>query len=652
MVAGRGEIAVRIFDTLRQMGIATVAVYTATDAGALHARQADERFLLRGDNLTETYLDIRKLIGIALESGVDAIHPGYGFLSEEPEFAKAVREAGLIFIGPGEDAIRLMGNKAEARMLAGKLGIPVIEGVTGNLESLDRQAGKLGYPLLVKAAAGGGGKGMRRVESAEQLSEALEATRREAGSYFGNPEVYLEKLLPSPRHIEVQLLGDQHGQLISLYERECSLQRRHQKVIEESPAPNLSAELRRQLVQAAIALGSHIGYYSAGTVEFLVQGKDFFFLEMNTRIQVEHPVTEMITGIDMVREQIRIASGQPLSFSQDEVSIHGHAIEARVYAEDPQNDFRPCPGKVLMHKLPTGDGLRIDTSLDGPGEISSLFDPMISKVICHASGRETARKKLIRYLKDYVILGITTNQQYLLELLSSASFVQGKSHTGQSRASTKKTGAKSEKVLLTNRLLAVAFLFANGHKRKQGQSAWQRIGFWRLLPQPSLLVNGKVIKLRLVYYTHDHLGTDDAPPTSYRLIMCNDYRMQIEVGGSVHILYYLSVNGALLFQYNGFAIRVSPERYLTREILSAINENPVLEGEHLVRSPMHGKVVRICVDPGKQVNRGDTLLILESMKMENKIAATAKAFVKKIEVNEGDMVEDNAPLICLSNKVR
>ncbi len=652
LVANRGEISVRIFNTLHQMGICTVAVYADGDAEALHARIAMERHLLKGNTLAETYLNAAQLIEVAKSCDADAIHPGYGFLSENPDFAQAVTDAGLVFIGPTAEAIRKMGNKKEARAIAKKIGIPLAEGAEGSNEMLIEKARQIGYPVMVKAAAGGGGKGMRIVQAEAQLTEVLEATQREALNYFGNPDIYIEKFLPNPRHIEVQILADKHGQVLSLWERECSLQRRHQKIIEEAPAPNLTNTLRNNLYEAARKLAKHIQYESAGTVEFLVQDDQFFFLEMNTRIQVEHPVTEMITGIDIVKEQINIATGRPLSFQQRDVSLHGHAIEARLYAEDPDKNFLPSPGNVLLHKAPSGKRLRIDSALDGPAAISSLYDPMISKVIFHGGSRETARKKLIQHLKNYVIFGVKTNTSYLVELLSSKPFIDGKTHTRlideSSEIFTKSCNTKD----LDKQLLAMAYMFINTPDHIDQKDTWQHIGHWRLIPTANLLINGEPFNQDYFYHTPFEMSIKNSNDvTHFRLLEQGDHKMLIEVGGTTHTVYFLAINGEVLFQVNGVANTVQPVRYLGKDILSEINENPVLEGESLIKAPMHGTVIKVLVKEDDIVNKGDTLLILESMKMENKISATAKAYVKNVYIKAGDIVANNSPMIQLTNKL-
>ncbi len=652
LVANRGEIAVRIFRTLHQMGIVTVAVYPEADSAALHVREADERILLRGNTLADSYLNIDRIVEAARESGADAIHPGYGFLAENHLFAKAVREAGLVFIGPSEEAIELMGHKTRARKLAKKLGIPVIEGTTGSAGELMTAAEKLGYPLMVKAAAGGGGKGMRIVESASSLEETLEMTQREAGNYFGNPEVYLEKYLENPRHIEVQLLADHHGNIVSLFERECSIQRRHQKIIEEAPAPGIPDSLRNKLMDSARILAEDIGYTNAGTVEFLLDGTDYFFLEMNTRIQVEHPVTEMVTGIDIVREQVNIATGMPLSFTQDEVRLNGHAIEARIYAEDPIRDFVPSPGRVRLHQTPSGRGLRIDRSLDGQGEVNGMFDPMVSKVIFHAYNRETARKKILEHLRNYVILGIQTNIAYLIRLLESPAFTAGEVNTSMTRQISARQSSNHDSPVQFDSLITLAYLFSHTNGRDR-INIWQQIGYWRLIPEVKLRINNETVDKRFMYHSPRQISIrEDGRYVRCSLLSREAHRMLLEIEGILHTVYFSADNGEIMFHYGGNTGRVSPPKYMDRETLGHLNENPELEGDSMVRSPMQGTVIKVMVNAGETVNKGDTLMILESMKMENKVSATAKAIVKSVHAKAGEVVADNAPLILLTGNLR
>ncbi len=490
---------------------------------------------------------------------------------------------------------------------------------------------------------------MRIADSAKALKETLEMTQREAGNYFGNPEVYLEKYLENPRHIEVQLLADHHGNIVSLFERDCSIQRRHQKIIEEAPAPGLTESLRNRLQESARILAEHIGYTNAGTVEFLVDGTDHFFLEMNTRIQVEHPVTEMVTGIDIVREQVSIATGMPLSFTRDEVSLKGHAIEARIYAEDPAREFLPSPGRVVLHQTPAGRGLRIDSSLDGQGEVNGMYDPMISKVIFHAYNRETARKKLLEHLRNYVILGIKTNIAYLIKLLESPAFVSGELNTSMTKQITGRPESNHESPVQFDSLITLAYLFSHTNGGDL-TSVWQQIGYWRLIPEVKLLIDNEAVEKRFMYHSpHEISITENGHYIKCRMLSRNDHMMRLEIGGVLHAIYFSADNGEIIFHYGGNTGRVSPPKYMDHETLGEINKNPELEGDSLVRSPMQGTVIRVMIQSGDVVNKGDTLMILESMKMENKISATAKALVKTVHAKAGEVVADNAPLVLLTS---
>ena len=411
LVANRGEIAIRVMRTAKEMGIRTVAIYSEVDADSLHVKVADESYCIGKESLAETYLNIKKIINIALKADCEAIHPGYGFLAENPEFVKACDSSGIIFIGPSGKVIALMGNKIEARSFIRSINIPLVDGAVGkDTESLIKAGKKISFPLLLKAAAGGGGKGMRIVRDEKQLREGLESTAREAEKYFGDGTVYIEKYLDEPRHIEFQVLGDNFGNAIHVFERECSIQRRYQKIIEESPSVTLSPEIREKMGETAVKICKKTGYNNAGTIEFLVdKNLNFFFLEMNTRIQVEHPVTELTTGLDLVKEQIFISAGNPLRYKQKDIVQKGHAIEARIYAEDPSNSFLPSPGKMTFYKEPAGKNIRVDTAVKEAAEIKSLYDPMISKLIVYGNNRNEAIGKLELALSEYVIHGIQTN---------------------------------------------------------------------------------------------------------------------------------------------------------------------------------------------------------------------------------------------------
>jgi acetyl-CoA carboxylase, biotin carboxylase subunit len=434
LIANRGEIAVRVLRACHEMGIAAVVVYSDVDRAALHVRKADEAYPIGGAAASESYLNISKILEVARRSGADAIHPGYGFLSENARFAQACADAGVKFIGPTAAAMEAMGSKTRARQAMEKAGVPFVPGTSRGVESFDEAeqvAARIGYPVMLKAAAGGGGKGMRLVHAPEQLESSLEAARSEAERSFGDSEVYIEKAIVNPRHIEMQVLADEHGNTVYLGERECSLQRRHQKVLEESPSPIVDADMRRRMGEVAVRVAQAANYTNAGTVEFLVDPeKSFYFLEMNTRLQVEHPVTELITGLDLVHLQIRIAAGEKLPFKQEDVSIRGHAIECRVYAEDPDNNYFPSPGKITLLQEPAGPGIRIDSGTYEGWNVPIDYDPLLAKLIGYGSDRDQAIARLARALNEYFVGGIKTNLALFGRILRDADFRAAKLDTG------------------------------------------------------------------------------------------------------------------------------------------------------------------------------------------------------------------------------
>lgn len=429
LVANRGEIALRIMRSAREAGVKTVAVYSEIDRQALHVRFADEAVAIGPPPSSQSYLVMDKIIDAAKKTGADAIHPGYGFLSENEDFAKKVRDAGLIFIGPSPESIELMGSKLAAKSAAAKFGVPLVPGTAEpitDIPAAKKLAKEIGYPVLIKASAGGGGKGMRVVEKDEEFEEQMERAVSEATSAFGDGSVFIEKYVTQPRHIEFQIFGDQHGNVVHLFERECSIQRRHQKVIEEAPSSILTPELRKKMGEAAVNVAKAANYYNAGTVEFIVDGNlNFYFLEMNTRLQVEHPVTEQITGLDLVKLQIKVAEGEKLPFKQEDLSIHGHAVEVRVYAEDPQNNFLPDIGTLTNYRRPQGHGIRVDDGFEQGMSIPFYYDPMIAKMICHADTREQAIAKTIRAIDEYDITGVQTTLGFCKYVLQHEAFTSG-----------------------------------------------------------------------------------------------------------------------------------------------------------------------------------------------------------------------------------
>ena len=661
LIANRGEIAVRIIRTLRRLHIQSVAIFADNDADALHRRLADEAYPLGNGSLKDTYLNIQKIIDAALDAGADAIHPGYGFLSENPEFVEACQANNLIFIGPDADTMRLMGNKIAARQMAIDNGIPVTFGLTGDIDQILAQADTLPYPILIKAAAGGGGKGMHIVNCKEDLKDELERASREAANYFGDGTVFVEQYIEHPRHIEVQILADHHGNVIHLHERECTIQRRYQKIIEESPSPTLNDEKRQQLLETAVKLCKQIGYKNAGTVEFIVdQDLNFYFLEMNTRIQVEHPVTEMRTGIDIVEEQIRIARGKEMGWTQDLIQAQGHAIELRIYAENPENGFLPTPGKVTAYHEPQVRGARVDSSIDGTCTISEAYDPMIAKLCCHGKTRQAAIETAQHALKEFIIQGLTTNKAYLWEVIKNEDFVENKIDTSFC--------ATHQEVLLNalqesrNNLnindIAISFLLYDFCKKRfehHIENVWEDIGFWRFHSQFIVDVEGQRIPVHITQWEAESgkLKAESGKPSdvgsqlSAEFIAHKDHQLKIMLNGRTEVI-YCSVNDEqkTIVNFHGLNFTCFRTDQLN-DTLDYSRKNETNDKSTLI-APMPGKVVKINVKEGDEVQEGTIMIVVEAMKMENNIIATAKAKVKKILVKEGEMVDNKMQLIELS----
>ena len=661
LVANRGEIACRVIRSARQLGIRTVAVYSAADADSLHVSMADEAYSLGNNELSETYLDIGKIIKTAGAAGADAIHPGYGFLAENPEFVRACDQAGVVFIGPDERAIKLMGNKIESREFVRKIGIPMTEGLTGDIPTLRKKATTIPFPILVKAAAGGGGKGMRIVYKEEELDETLESTSREAKSYFGDGTIFIEKFIEEPRHIEIQVLGDHHGNVIHLFERECSIQRRYQKIIEESPSPTLTPEVRKEMGEAAVRIAREIGYRNAGTVEFLVdKDLNFYFLEMNTRVQVEHPVTEMVTGVDIVREQILIATGRPLSVSQEEVSQHGHAIECRIYAEDPEMEFLPSPGDMTLYHEPAGPGIRIDTGIERASTIESFYDPMISKLVVWGESRDIARERSLQALEHYVVHGIKTNITYLRQIMQEDAFILNQISTNYCDEHTGALVKEIHKARKDNLsyLPAFAYLLYDFHKwkveeRPENPGIWRYISFWRDIMEMRVVMEEEDLTFEILRIAGDryHCSIGGREILAERRSIAAHY-IEMAVDGQQHSFYISTDNkGKGYVSQGGFVYNISRPDVLPahEEILGSFDEAGGGAIGNII-SPMPGKVIKIGVSEGDTVEKGQSLLIVEAMKMENHITAPFNGKVEKINIKTGDMVDGNKNLIILTKQ--
>lgn len=656
LIANRGEIAVRIIRTAQRLGIITVAVYSEVDKDSLHVELADEAFCLGHSTLTDTYLNAGKMVNIALDAHCDAIHPGYGFLSENASFVAACSAAGLAFIGPDARAMQVMGNKIEARTFVESIGVPITRGISGTPQYILDHSDNLGFPLLVKAAAGGGGKGMRIVGSKDQLAEALESTSREAANYFADGTVYVEKFIENPRHIEIQLLGDNHGNVIHLFERECSIQRRYQKIIEEAPSPTLTPEVREKMGEAAVAIGKAIGYSGAGTIEFLVdKDLNFYFLEMNTRIQVEHPVTEMTTGIDIVEEQFRIASGEQLRFVQSDLSQQGHSIECRIYAEDPANGFLPSPGKMTLYREPSGESVRVDSGIAGNPVIQPFFDPMIAKLIVHGSSRDVARQRMMDALQHYIIHGVRNNVSFLLALLGHKAFIDNLISTKYCDDHLQEILAEMQEKYSSIDLqipLIAGLIFSLQNKTPKNDSIWEQIGYWRIMMNPVMQIGETSFPFRLHEFSPHKLKLvieGEPAEISYHLFPAG--KLEFAFKGR-HFLTWVSTleTGKFLVTFQGMEYEVLRVDSLPPQLEFSGSESVAASNIGNIVSPMPGRVIKINVAEGQEVMKGDVLLVVEAMKMENAIICPGDGVVDKIEVGLGDLVDSSSRLIHVSEK--
>lgn len=653
LVANRGEIAVRIMRSASQLGIRTVAVYAAAEEGADYVALADEKVCLGDGNLASTFLDIQKIIGIALTTGSAAIHPGYGFLSENSDFARACKENGIIFVGPDAEVLQLMGNKQEAKSLASSLQIPVIPGYRIDSRG-DVQGQEPEFPLLVKASYGGGGKGMKIIGSREELEEQVNRSTRMALEYFGNGELFAEPYIRHARHVEVQLLGDHHGNIVHLGERECSVQRHYQKIIEEAPATFLSADLRAKICEAALQLGRAVGYAGAGTVEFLVDGSgNFFFMEMNPRIQVEHAVTEEITGVDLVAEQLKIASGEPLSPEIKEIKFSGHAIEARIYAEDPSNDFRPSARPVQFMNMPEHRGIRIECDPASLRAGTAHFDPLLLKVIARGEDREGALRLLRESLGELNIIGPATNVRYLEKILSHPDFLR-------ERVSTEFCGECHNELAAGDPSLLPWLLgsaLETGYPAKPDPARadpWSYRRFWRLTPVTlPIVIDGKIHRITLT--GEDHPGRSfilDGAVTMMEKTEEGENYIKLTINGvSRKIFYCPSGPGEISTSCENSQHRISFPGLLKNYAESATRkESGTVHSPDEITSPLHGKILDIRIRENQLVRKGDPLLVIEAMKSENHILAHRDARVKKIAVKVGAQVTDRMPLVYLEEE--
>lgn len=657
LIANRGEIACRIIRTARRMGIRTIAVYSEVEPHAAHVELADEAYLIGAAPAAQSYLDADKLLEVAKSSGAQAIHPGYGFLSENAGFAARVAEAGMTWVGPPASAIEAMGLKDAAKILMEEADVPVVPGYHGKNQDddfLSAEADKIGYPVLIKAVAGGGGKGMRRVDDPARFGKELKAARREAKSAFGDDNVLIEKFVSSPRHIEIQVFADTHGNAVHLFERDCSIQRRHQKVVEEAPAPGMTDEMRAAMGKAATDAAKAVDYEGAGTVEFIVDASDglqtdrFYFMEMNTRLQVEHPVTEMISGQDLVEWQFRVASGEPLPFMQDALAINGHALEVRLYAEDPAKKFFPSPGVLHHLKLPDDSGhIRIDTGVRSGDEVTMFYDPMIAKVITWGQDRNDAIRHMLRAISEIEVIGLKTNAAFLAEVTGHAAFGNAELDTAFIERHQSDLVPESEDI--GGEILALAALYCLLQERAAAAtntdpfastSGWRLNASGPVLSHPMAFESPDGRHVLMVGFDGEGIIVESEDQTfvahgelleggSVLSALIGENRFDVPVrtfGPSLHIFH-----GGRLFELE----RIDP--------LDVTGDEEANTGD--LTAPMTGKIIAVHTEAGARVRKGDALVVLEAMKMEHTLQAPADQVVFEVLVKPGDQVDDGSVVV-------
>jgi 3-methylcrotonyl-CoA carboxylase alpha subunit len=673
LIANRGEIAIRIMATCRDMGITTVAIYSAADCNARHIREADEAYYIGPAPAAQSYLRIDAILDIARQSGAEAIHPGYGFLSENVDFVEACKKAGIIFIGPPASAMRLMGSKIAAKQLAHSIGAPTIPGYDGERQEdavLISEAQRIGFPLLIKASAGGGGKGMRIVHAVTDFKEHLASAQREALASFGDATVFLERLIQQPRHIEIQVLGDTFGNLIHLGERECSIQRRHQKIVEESPSVALTPALRHEMGATAVRIARAAGYVNTGTLEFLLDtDKQFYFLEMNTRLQVEHPVTELVTGIDLVRHQIQIAAGQPLSLTQEQISARGHAIEMRLYAEDPGNNFLPSTGTVTRFVKPEGPAIRIDSGIESNDEITQFYDPMIAKLIVYGEDRTTAIERLQAALKQQAIFGVKTNAQLLLAIATHPAFQAGFTFTSfledygllgdeiTKEAKTDQEQGTSDQESLYRALIAAAMSDVVRIKENKPlrndqylPNPWQMLGPWRMIGETRItnyIHQGEKHKIAISPSQATsgtwYVQVDAQPAETIFCLFGNNDLIILRLGTKQVRTYVHSSEGETQVIFDGRTYRF--ERRQPPGVDVTAHGGNILHSQKALTAPMAGTIVKVQVRDGETVQHRQVLVILSAMKMEHSIIAPYEGRVRRVYYHEGEAVKGGVVIV-------
>ena len=656
LIANRGEIAVRIMATCREMGIRTVAVYSDVDATARHVRMADEAYAIGPAPASQSYLKIETILAVAQRSGAEAIHPGYGFLSENADFVEACEKAGIVFIGPSAKAMRAMGAKISAKHIARSVDAPTVPGYAGESQDESRlfdEAQRVGFPLLIKASAGGGGKGMREVHSADAFVEQLAGAKREALASFGDDTVFLERLIQRPRHVEIQILGDMHGNMIALGERECSIQRRHQKIVEESPSVALTPELRAEMGASAVRIAQAAGYVNAGTMEFILDDeKHYYFLEMNTRLQVEHPVTELVTGLDLVRQQLLIASGEPLTLTQEQVSHRGHAIEVRIYAEDAEHNFLPSTGTVNTCVMPEGLGIRVDSGIESGDEITQFYDSMIAKLIVYAENRNAAISRLQRALEQSALFGVTTNIPLLHSIASHPAFQEGRTDTGFLGEHHLLESAQSQN--LPHEVLIAAAIYTEQQasiqiaSHTQQSNPWKTLGPWRMSSEARSILfrhqeREQSVSLLQTSQANAWNVSIDGQAVGIVEYTKGNHGLIVLKQGEAQIRVYVHAKAAIQVMLNGSLYQL--ERKQPPDVDTTAHGGSATRSQKTLTAPMAGTIVKVQVRDGDTVEALQALVVLSAMKMEHAIVAPHEGKVRHVYYQEGAVVQGGAIII-------
>ena len=649
LIANRGEIAVRVIRAAKKSGIRTVAVYASDDADSLHVSLADEAFLLSGKTLEETYLNQQKIIQIALNSGVEAIHPGYGFLSENAGFAEKVAQSGLVFIGPSPENIRLMGEKTQALEYVKSIGIPVLSSFRGTVAELLLHTSEMKFPVMVKASAGGGGKGMLICNSPDELLPALQKAGRQAINYFGNGELFVEKYLPRARHIEVQLLADHHGKVLHFFERECSVQRSFQKIIEEAPSTSISENLRDQLTSSAVKIARSMNYRNAGTIEFLLdENGQFYFLEMNTRIQVEHPVTEMVTNSDLVALQLNVSTGNPLPINQEDIQVSGHAIEVRLCAEDTSNNFQPSAGKMSIWQMPEMEQAWTETFIKEGNIVSPNYDSLLAKLIVWGENRTSAIARMQQMLSQTTISGVHTNLSFLSGLIKSEAFQKNKIYTrfvDENLDSINKQIQDVREQQNIDHLIIAYLIFHFQEKKYFGNTVWNQIGFWRIANQFEVEVEGANYKCQLETVAKGLLFRNNLQEYMVSGWELKGKRLEIQINEKTETFYCIQDNLQTLIETEGFSFGLRSNCFLNQAKVDRKNHESAKIFQNLICADLFGKVLKLNVRAGDRVSCGQTLLTLESMKTEIHVLCPVDAQVKRVHIKEGNAVIEKQLLV-------